>query len=68
MFGREKKQEARLAALEARVFQLEVQIMDLKTAPAVKAAPKRAAKKAQGSFNANCVLGANSKMWYSLWE
>lgn len=46
MFGREKKQEARLAALEARVFQLEVQIMDLKTAPAVKAAPKRAAKKA----------------------
>lgn len=46
MFGREKKQEARLATLEARVFQLEVQLMDLKVASAPKTATKRAAKKA----------------------
>lgn len=46
MFGREKKQEARLAALEARVFQLEVAAMEQKVALTSKTAPKRAAKKA----------------------
>lgn len=45
MFGREKKQEERLANLEARVFQLEVQLMDLKVASAPKASTKRATKK-----------------------
>ena len=46
MFGREKKQEARLAALEARVFQLEVLAMEQKASTVSKAAPKRSSKKA----------------------